>query len=76
MLALYLPTLGHYFCVGGLIVDKLKRETGVNDSQLATRIRQEDVISIYAGSSPLVSVNTYKSPADTTRTVYLLVGVH
>ena len=28
-------------CAGGLTVEKLKRETGVDDSQLATRIREE-----------------------------------
>ena len=32
--------------VGGLTIEKLKRETGVDDSQLATMIRQEDINKI------------------------------
>ena len=34
------------FYVGGLTVEKLKRETGVDDSQLATMIREEDINKI------------------------------
>ena len=49
-------------CVGSLTTEQLKRETHeTDDSQLATRIRQEDVLdrgSGFTGSSPLVSVNT------------------
>ena len=33
-------------CAGGLTIEKLKRETGVDDSQLATMIRQEDINKI------------------------------
>ena len=46
----------------GLTVEQLERETGVDESQLGTRIRLEDVsdrISGFAGSSFLVSVHTY-----------------
>ena len=46
----------------GLTDEQLKRETGVDESQLATKIRLEDVsdrMSGFAGSSSLVSVNTF-----------------
>ena len=33
-------------CAGGLTIEKLKRETGVDDSQLATMIREEDINKI------------------------------
>ena len=48
--------------LGGLTVEQLERETGVDESQLATMIRQEDVsdrMSRIGGSSFLVSVHTY-----------------
>ena len=32
--------------VGGLTIEKLKRETGIDDSQLATMIREEDINKI------------------------------
>ena len=51
-----------FLCAGGLTVEQPERETGVDDSQLAIRISGEDVsdrISGFAGSSSLVSVNTY-----------------
>ena len=33
-------------CAGGLTLEKLKRETGVDDSQLGTMIREEDINKI------------------------------
>ena len=33
-------------CAGGLTVEKLKRETGIDESQLVTMIRQEDINKI------------------------------
>ena len=33
-------------CAGGLTVEKLKRETGIDESQLRTMIRQEDINKI------------------------------
>ena len=35
-----------FLYAGGLTVEKLKRETGVDDSQLATMIREEDINKI------------------------------
>ena len=33
-------------CAGGLTVEKLKRETGIDNSQLTTMIREEDINKI------------------------------
>ena len=36
----------NFLCVGGLTIEKLKMETGIDDSQLATMIREEDINKI------------------------------